>query len=199
MPGDIIARILTSVQTKEFAVALFWIVLHVAHYNITAHIEHKTRIFTKLLGKNAVYYYAVLLIVWACVRDWYIMKALEVDEDSLVIFSKFVAKIIGGIISLLGFGINLWTLSALGVKGMYNGDSFGYLFDEPITTGPYQYMSDPQYVGTFIAAIGSAIMYQSIAGYVLAFALYAVFLFSVKFVEGPHMRKLYSQKQKKSE
>jgi len=26
-------------------------------------------------------------------------------------------------------------------------------------------MSDPQYVGTFIAAIGSAIMYQSIAGY----------------------------------
>jgi len=26
-------------------------------------------------------------------------------------------------------------------------------------------MSDPQYVGTFIAAIGSAMMYQSIAGY----------------------------------
>jgi len=26
-------------------------------------------------------------------------------------------------------------------------------------------MSDPQYVGTFIAAIGSGIMYQSIAGY----------------------------------
>jgi len=195
----IIARLLTSIQTKEFYVALFWIVLHVAHYNFTAQLEHKTRIFTKMIGKNAVYYYAVLLIVWACVRDYYIMKALEVDENSLILFPDGVNKIVGAIVSLIGFGINIWTLSALGVKGMYNGDSFGYLFDEPVTTGPYKYMSDPQYVGTFIAAIGSAIMYQSLAGYVLAFAVYAVFLLSVKFIEGPHMRRLYAGKQKKSE
>ncbi|OUM66845.1 hypothetical protein PIROE2DRAFT_5825 [Piromyces sp. E2] len=197
--SDIVTRVLTSIQTKEFYVALFWIVLHVAHYNFTAQLEHKTRIFTKTLGSNAIYIYGGLLIFWACVRDWYIMKALEVDRNSvsvnfvlirnnsvLMIFPTGVDTIVGGALSLIGFGINIWTLSALGFKGMYNGDSFGYLFDEPVTTGPYKYMSDPQYVGTFIAAIGSAVMYQSIAGY-------------VKFVEGPHMRRLYAGKQKKSE
>jgi len=47
--SDIIARVLTSIQTKEFYVALFWIILHVTHYNVTAHLEHKTRIFTKVI------------------------------------------------------------------------------------------------------------------------------------------------------
>jgi len=35
-----------------------------------------------------------------------------------MILPSGVNKIIGGIISLIGFGINLWTLSALGVKGI---------------------------------------------------------------------------------
>ncbi len=48
---------------------------------------------------------------------------------------------------------------------MYNGDSFGYLFDAPVTDGPYQYFNDPQYVGTTVAFIGSAIYYRSILGF----------------------------------
>ncbi len=38
---------------------------------------------------------------------------------------------------------------ALGLKGMYNGDSFGYLMDARVTSGPYKYFTDPQYVGLF--------------------------------------------------
>ncbi|KAF9368890.1 hypothetical protein CPB97_004171 [Podila verticillata] len=80
---------------------------------------------------------------------------------------------------------------------MYNGDSFGFLFDAPVTDGPYQYMSDPQYVGTTLSLVGTAIYYQSIVGYVLAADMYIIFWVSVLFFEGPHMKRIYSNKDKK--
>lgn len=66
---------------------------------------------------------------------------------------------------------------------MYNGDSFGFLFDAPVTDGPYQYMSDPQYVGTTLSLVGTAIYYQSIVGYILAADMYIIFWVSVMFFE----------------
>ena len=90
---------------------------------------------------------------------------------------------IGGTLFVLGFALNLWTLQALGIKGMYNGDSFGWLFDAPVTGGPYQYFSDPQYVGTTAAAVGSAFYYRSVDGFLLAVAMGIVFYISVHYVE----------------
>lgn len=89
---------------------------------------------------------------------------------------------------------------------MYNGDSFGYLFDAPVnffalfskakvTGGPYQYFNDPQYVGTTAALIGSALYYRSQIGFgklnwtsflthlVLSVILGLTFYVSVVFVE----------------
>ncbi|KAI8600624.1 phospholipid methyltransferase-domain-containing protein [Dissophora ornata] len=85
---------------------------------------------------------------------------------------------------------------SLGIKGMYNGDSFGFLFDAPVMDGPYKYFSDPQYVGTTLSLVGTAVYYQSIVGYILAVDMYIIFWVSVMFFEGPHMRRIYSQKKK---
>jgi len=79
---------------------------------------------------------------------------------------------------------------------MYNGDSFGFLFDAPVTGGPYVYFNDPQYVGTTVAMLGSALYYRSNYGFVLALLMAVVFYISVKFVEGPHMNRIYSNKNK---
>ncbi|KAF9342246.1 hypothetical protein BGX34_008506, partial [Mortierella sp. NVP85] len=66
---------------------------------------------------------------------------------------------------------------------MYNGDSFGFLFDAPVVNGPYRYFSDPQYVGTSLSLAGTAIYYQSVTGYVLAIDMYIIFWISVMFFE----------------
>jgi phosphatidylethanolamine N-methyltransferase len=79
---------------------------------------------------------------------------------------------------------------------MYNGDSFGWLFDAPVSGGPYQYFSDPQYVGTTAAAIGSAFYYRATDGFLLALVMGIVFYVSVHYVEGPHMNRIYSNKKK---
>jgi phosphatidylethanolamine/phosphatidyl-N-methylethanolamine N-methyltransferase len=177
---------------RDFVAASFAIVLHVANYNSTAQIEHKTRVFTKLLGKNAVYYYAVYLVLSALVRDHFIQIALQSSQNTL----EFHAPLIGRF--LFGFGVflNIWTLNALGIKGMYNGDSFGHLMDAPVSDGPYRFLSEPQYVGTSMCLLGSALHFRSLDGLYLTGIMFAVFMFSVKFIEGPHMIHLYSKKKK---
>eukprot|EP01096_Ripella_sp_DP13-Kostka_P003122 TRINITY_DN1447_c0_g1_i1.p2 TRINITY_DN1447_c0_g1~~TRINITY_DN1447_c0_g1_i1.p2 ORF type:complete len:192 (+),score=66.34 TRINITY_DN1447_c0_g1_i1:33-578(+) len=178
----------------QLVIATLGIVLHVVHYNASARIEHKTRIYTKVLGKNAIYYYGVLLIVSALFRDFLIEKALETDKNSFELLPGPVALWISIALFVFGFGLNLWTLKALGFKGMYNGDSFGFLMDAPVTGGPYKYFNDPQYVGTTIAMLGSAVYAQSLHGYLLTVVMGLVFYVSVVFFEGPHLTRIYSKK-----
>ncbi|TPX72322.1 hypothetical protein SpCBS45565_g00532 [Spizellomyces sp. 'palustris'] len=174
------------------------IVLHVANYNLTAQLEYHTRIFTKIFRSPAVYLYALYLIASALVRDHYVMQAVEGDVNSYILFSKDAAKLIGHTLITFGVLLNLWTLKALGIKGMYNGDSFGHLMDAPVSGGPYSFFHDPQYVGTTLALLGYAVKCQSWTGYVLTAVLYATFWISVKFVEGPHMNRIYANKGKKA-
>ncbi|KAG0244751.1 hypothetical protein BGW41_006309 [Actinomortierella wolfii] len=196
-----------SVQSAEFLVylwetvnastcqlAIFALIAHVANYNLTARFEYNTRGFTKVLGKNAIYFYAAYLLLSAYIRDQIIHKAVLFDVGSFVVFPEQVATYAGATIFVLGVLLNLWTLKALGIKGMYNGDSFGHLMDAPVTDGPYTYFQDPQYVGTSMAMLGTAIYYQSLTGYVLAIDMYIVFWISVLFFEGPHMNRIYAEK-----
>eukprot|EP01118_Nematostelium_gracile_P019305 TRINITY_DN890_c0_g1_i2.p1 TRINITY_DN890_c0_g1~~TRINITY_DN890_c0_g1_i2.p1 ORF type:complete len:122 (-),score=24.52 TRINITY_DN890_c0_g1_i2:133-498(-) len=119
------------------------------------------------------------------------------NERQFLFLDQSIANVVGGLLFFGGIALNLWTLKALGIKGMYNGDSFGFLFDAPVTGGPYQYFNDPQYVGTVAAMVGSALYYRSLLGLALSLEMALVFYVSVKFVEGPHMNRIYSQKNKK--
>jgi Phospholipid methyltransferase len=51
-----------------------------------------------------------------------------------------MAQYVGGGFFVYGVLLNLWTLQALGIKGMYNGDSFGHLMDAPVVNGPFRYV-----------------------------------------------------------
>jgi phosphatidylethanolamine/phosphatidyl-N-methylethanolamine N-methyltransferase len=188
--------------------ACLGMILHVLNYNLTARIEHKTRLFTRILGNNAVYYYAIFLIASAGLRDFYIERVLAADAGSMLNYLQIdghflglnfdqLVKIYGTILFGLGVLLNLWTLKALGIKGMYNGDSFGFLMDSPVVDGPYELMDEPQYVGTTLALIGSSFYYQSVQGLYLSALMYITFMISVMVLERPHMIELYSQKGKK--
>eukprot|EP01094_Clydonella_sp_ATCC50884_P004086 TRINITY_DN13168_c0_g1_i2.p2 TRINITY_DN13168_c0_g1~~TRINITY_DN13168_c0_g1_i2.p2 ORF type:complete len:211 (+),score=69.74 TRINITY_DN13168_c0_g1_i2:79-633(+) len=177
-------------------VAAAGIVAHVVHYNASAQLEHRTRIYTKVLGKNAVYMYALLLVVCALARDHFINAALTADAGTgFELFSPTITDIAA--YALFGFGIalNMWTLQALGIKGMYNGDSFGFLMDAPVTGGPFAIFNDPQYVGTTMAMLSSALWYRSLDGYLLTALMGSVFYVSVHFIEGPHMARIYAKKK----
>ncbi|KAJ3079810.1 hypothetical protein HK102_003497 [Quaeritorhiza haematococci] len=174
------------------------IILHVLNYNITARLEYHTRIFTKIFGKSlAIYLYALYLIVSALIRDHYLIAAIEKDAGSRMLFDDDTATFLGYALMFFGVFLNLWVLKVLGIKGMYNGDSFGYLLKEPITNGPYRFFDDPQYFGTTCWFLGYAVKHQSRIGYGLTGVMYLTFSISVMVLEGPHLRRIYADKAKK--
>jgi phosphatidylethanolamine/phosphatidyl-N-methylethanolamine N-methyltransferase len=173
------------------------VALHVANYNFTARIEHATRVFTSVLGRNAVYFYAAFLVFSALVRDDFIKTALLADAGSLELLPRGLQELVGMAVMGLGFALNLWTLQALGIKGMYNGDSFGWLMDAPVEGGPFALFNDPQYAGTTFAMWGAALYYRSMHGWLLTAWMGFVFFLSVQFLEGPHMASLYAPANRK--
>eukprot|EP01133_Synstelium_polycarpum_P002515 gene2515-2874_t len=183
-----------SYDPTYLIVALASIIIHVVNYNATAQIEYKTRVFTKAIGKNTIYFYAVYLIVSALIRDHFIDVAIQQDKFVLGLFPQEFADLLGNSCFIFGVLLNLWTLHGLGIKGMYNGDSFGHIMDAPVTSGVYQIFNDPQYVGTTISCLGYAIRYQSLHGFACTLLMGIVFYVSVKFVEGPHLKNIYANK-----
>ena len=187
-----------DIATPTFTAAVLSIVLHVVNYNVTARLEFRTRIFTRLLGRNAVYVYAMYLVASAVIRD-YLIKA-DLIADAVTLKTPYLSPELhyaaGTFLLAFGVLLNLWTLKALGVKGMYNGDSFGWLMSEPVTGGPFRFFRDPQYFGTSLSMLGSALIYGSQRGLVLTAIMYLVFQISSRLVEGPHMDRIYKDRLK---
>eukprot|EP01135_Chromosphaera_perkinsii_P011550 Nk52_evm8s2438 gene=Nk52_evmTU8s2438 len=189
-----------SYYDESFYLAVLAIVFHVVNYNVTAHLEYNTKAISKLLGNYAVYYYAAYLIASAVLRDSIIRYAteIEVKEIRLLVLDRGTSFWLGAVLcGGTGVFLNLWTLQKLGIKGMYNGDSFGFLMDAPVTDGPYRFFSDPQYVGTTLAMFGYAIHMQSCNGLILTFVMGLTFYISARFVETPHMNRIYAQRDNK--
>ncbi len=94
--------------------------------------------------------------------------------------------VIGAVISLMGLSIDIWgtrTLSAqqsLGEKGKI------------VTSGPYRYTRNPQYIGFIVLFSGIVILATSLMA--LLTGAFAIFLFFiVPFSEEPWLRQLYGE------
>jgi protein-S-isoprenylcysteine O-methyltransferase Ste14 len=101
-------------------------------------------------------------------------------------YGHWIRFLVGGLLFGLGLGIDLWgtkTLSAqqsLGEKG--------YI----ITTGPYRYTRNPQYVGFIILYIGIILVTSSFMA--LVTGVFAIILFFITpFSEEPWLRQQYGK------
>ena len=101
-------------------------------------------------------------------------------------YGHWTRFLVGGLLFALGLGIDLWgtkTLSAqqsLGEKGSI------------ITSGPYRYTRNPQYVGFIILFSGIIVIVWSFMA--LATGVFAIFLFFIiPFSEEPWLRQQYGQ------
>ena len=87
-----------------------------------------------------MYVHALLLVASALARDYLVQRALESTRSTLLVRVPYYnfsltgdqLVIVGQVLFVLGVWLNLWTLKTLGIKGMYNGDSFGWLMREPV-------------------------------------------------------------------
>lgn len=94
--------------------------------------------------------------------------------------------LVGGLLFVLGFGIDLWGTKTLSVQ-----QSLGEK-GEIITSGPYRYTRNPQYVGFIILYIGIILVTSSFMA--LVTGVFAIILFFITpFSEEPWLRQHYGK------
>lgn len=103
------------------------------------------------------------------------------DQPSLAILGHPAIKAAAIALFASGQTFVITSMWALGVTGTYLGDYFGILMSHRVTSFPFNVLSDPMYVGSFLTHLGTALWFQSPAGIVLAAWVWIVYAVALKF------------------
>ena len=156
--------------------ALFWVVLVAVLLNTTTVVlsiaKPHLRVWPPPRRDSWQYFYngamsftGLLGLVALGIIDW---NSFALDGSA-----RFLA---GGLLIACGGFFALWGYLTLGV------DASKGLGGELVTTGPYQYSRNPQYVGTIPVVLGYAIICNSALAFVTALLMSASFIL-VPFAE----------------
>ncbi|KAL0243407.1 hypothetical protein I308_105373 [Cryptococcus tetragattii IND107] len=168
-------------------------------WNFVARNEYRNKTITKVVRSPLVgcYLLAITIFSISAFRDHLFLGAVK-DQPSLAILGHPAIKAAAIALFASGQTFVITSMWALGVTGTYLGDYFGILMSHRVTSFPFNVLSDPMYVGSFLSHLGTALWFQSPAGIILAAWVWIVYAIALKF-EGPFTDKIYSAKNKKTD
>jgi phosphatidylethanolamine N-methyltransferase len=160
---------------SNFKNALLYTLINFLLWIIIPHLEFRYKLLSKLFGGKmtiASDFLSYVLIYLGAIRNHYFSKAIR--KNVQVDFGYIEIPIIGAsyIFMLIGLILVFFSFYRLGLRGMYFGDHFGFLFQQRITEFPYDYFENPQYVGTTTFFIALSIRHGSPAGVLITILLY---------------------------
>ncbi|XP_032618687.1 phosphatidylethanolamine N-methyltransferase [Chelonoidis abingdonii] len=160
---------------STFAAAVLCIAFNPLFWNVVARWEHKTRVLSRVCGSpyTACYCLGAVILLLNFIRSHW-MSAFRLAKMNADMF-------------FLGLGLLL-------KKGI-QGDYFGILKEEKVTSFPFNVMDNPMYWGSTACYLGWSIMHASPAGLLLT-AVVAVSYMIAMLYEGPFTEEIYQQKQK---
>lgn len=159
----------------SFLCFLGWVIL--------PHLEFKYKLLSRLTNGNqgmANDFLTYFLIYTGCMRNFAFNEAMNNNKHIEYGVWQPLAILLGYAMVLIGGGLVTLSFYRLGLRGMYFGDHFGFLFKEKITAFPYNYIDNPQYVGTTILFSGASIAHGSAAG--LFITLLVNVLYKILFI-----------------
>ena len=99
---------------------------------------------------------------------------------------------VGAALAIIGVGTKLWAARTLGSKAYYWQNFFEpELAGEPVSSGPYRFVSNPMYTIGYLQTYGLALILRSLPGlFASVFAQAAILTFYL-LVEKPHFQRLH--------
>lgn len=168
------------------------------YWNFGARLEYYTGIPSALAFGNkkiAVWAFAASVFTLGLFRDEIYRDALQAQASSPYLDTPLI-KLISLISFSTGSAFVLGSMYKLGVVGTYLGDHFGFLFDERITSFPFNVVDNPMYDGSFLCFLGTALFYAKPAGLFASALVYAMYQV-VLLIEEPFTAKIYENRESK--
>ncbi|ELP88488.1 methylene-fatty-acyl-phospholipid synthase, putative [Entamoeba invadens IP1] len=142
-------------------------------------------IFMQII-RNVFYYLACIYSVPMFPAIDNFMNSVPIVMDCLA-YPLFIA----------GWVLSLSSFMRLGFKGTYEGDCFGFLFDEMITKFPFDgTVPHPMYTGGAMLFFSSALHYRTSTGLILSIFSVMVYVVFSYLVEQPYTEQIYANKDK---
>lgn len=154
-----------------FICAVAYSLLCFAGWVILPHLQFRYKLLSRLTGGNegvAADFLAFFLIYTGTLRNEAIHKAMTDNIHLNYGPFEIPLQIIAYLMIIVGSIFVIMSFYRLGLRGMYFGDHFGFLFKERITQFPYNCVDNAQYVGTTTLFIGLGISHHSPAGIFIA-------------------------------
>jgi methylene-fatty-acyl-phospholipid synthase len=178
---------------EKFIETLLWSLLCWASWVIFPHLQFRYKIISRFTNGDmgtACDFLAYYLIYIGTLRNHAFNEA--VNNNIKISYGIFEVPIQIACYSAMAFGLVLLTMSfyRLGMRNMYFGDHFGFLFKERITSFPYNIVDDAQYVGTTFFFMGFSLCYHSPTGVFLTLVINVLYKV-LSLVESSKLKEFY--------
>ena len=166
------------------------------------HLEFKYKLLSRMTGNDqgkAADFLAYFLIYSGTLRNHIFNEAVG-SNFKLPSYGLYEIPVQILCYLSMAFGMTLIAFSfyRLGMRNMYFGDHFGFLFTEKITSFPYNYFDNPQYLGTTFLFLGYSISWHSPAGIFLTLVINVLYRI-LNVVEERKLKVFYPDSVNKAE
>jgi phosphatidylethanolamine N-methyltransferase len=187
-------------EEKCFRFTIYFSLLSAFLGSFIPHLQYKYKIISKItnddFGKAADVLAYILIHIgtfrnYSFIEACYFNKQLELGDAFKVFCISF-----GWVFIILGLVLVLTSFHKLGLRGMYFGDHFGFLFENKISSFPYNYFENPQYIGSILIYLGISFAYRSLTGILLTVIICFFNQFVFRFFEKKKLKVFYPKKEK---
>jgi phosphatidylethanolamine N-methyltransferase len=186
-----------NVLEKNFIETVGFTLISMLSFCLLPHLQHKYKILSKMTNNDmgrAADFLAYFLIHIGTFKNYAFFETLY-NNKQIVVGSWYYYTIIplGMLSTILGAILVIFSFQRLGLRGMYFGDHFGFLFNRPIVSFPYNYLENPQYVGNNLCYFGLSLIFRSPAGLVLTFFMILMYRLLWDFMEKKKLKEFYPE------
>jgi phosphatidylethanolamine N-methyltransferase len=186
---------------KNFLEAVILTMLSIFSLYIFPQLQYKYKLLSRMTNNDmgrAADFLAYFLIHIGTFKNYAFFEALftnkRIDVNDWYYYSIFP---IGVLLIVVGVTLVIFSFHRLGLRGMYFGDHFGFLFNKKIDQFPYNYLENPQYVGTNLVYVGLSFTFRSVAGMFLSLFMIVMYRIFWLFIEKKKLKKFYPKYSKR--
>ena len=154
-------------REPKFLETLAYSFLCFALWVILPHLQFKYRLLSRFTGGDegkACDFLAYFLIYIGTLRNHAFNEAVNNNIHMNYGDWEVPIQILSYLSMIYGLLLVVFSFYRLGMRNMYFGDHFGFLFKERITSFPYNHVENPQYIGTTTFFLGFSLAFHSPAG-----------------------------------
>jgi methylene-fatty-acyl-phospholipid synthase len=138
----------------------------------------------------------IWIFFFSSYRDYLIRKTIQ-NQPKLLLLEEHhhILEFLSIGLFLLGQIFVLSSFYKLGITGTFLGDYCGILMDAPVTTFPFNILTNPMYIGSTLSFFALALYYSSPVGILLTMEIYIVYRIALIFEES-YTKWIYEEKNK---